>query len=304
VSSLFDIQARAYAGDDDLLRMQELVRRAVAAHGPRVECLAGDLDWRRYRFETVEPQADIRLWEQAGTLVAFAWAYPNGDLDLVVFPRELCPALVPSMLAFCETRATERPVTAWALAGNVALTQALLDAGLARGEDGYVHLHARLETLDLEPAAAPAGYTIRSIVGASEARARAAVHRAAFGSARHTDAACAELMRRARLYRHDLDVVAVAEGGELAAFALGWLDPEVGVGELEPVGTAPEHRRRGLARAVSREALRRLRAAGARDAIIYATPDNPASLATYLGLGLREIDRNVAFRRPARSALP
>ncbi len=77
--------------------------------------------------------------------------------------------------------------------------------------------------------------------------------------------------------------------------ALGWLDPDNHVGELEPVGTAPAYCGRGLARAVSQEALRRLQAAGARSAVIYALPENPASVSLYTSLGFRELDRNIGF---------
>lgn len=138
---------------------------------------------------------------------------------------------------------------------------------------------------------------MRAITGLSEAAARAAAHRAAFGSERVSTEVYAHLMCGARHYRPELDVVAVSPEGELAAMALGWLDPDNRVGELEPVGTAPAYRQLGLARAVSQEALRRLRAAGARSAVIYALPENTVSVTLYASLGLRELDRNVGFIR-------
>ena len=64
-------------------------------------------------------------------------------------------------------------------------------------------------------------------------------------------------------YRPDLDLVVEAPDGSYAAFALAWYDPENRVGELEPVGTDPRFRRRGLGRAVNLFGLERLREVGA-----------------------------------------
>jgi GNAT superfamily N-acetyltransferase len=60
-------------------------------------------------------------------------------------------------------------------------------------------------------------------------------------------------------YRAALDQVIEAADGAYAAFALGWIDVDSHVGELEPVGTHPAHRRKGLAAAVSLAALHALR---------------------------------------------
>jgi len=162
----------------------------------------------------------------------------------------------------------------------------------------YLHLFRTLDT-PLEAPSVPAGYHVRSVAGPVEAAPRAAVHRAAFGSGRVTTEVYSRLMRGARHYRPELDVVVVAPGGGFAAMALGWFDPDNLVGELEPVGTAPDYRRLGLARAASLEALRRLRAAGARSAVIYALPANAGSVELYASLGFREVDRNIGFVRPS-----
>ena len=72
-------------------------------------------------------------------------------------------------------------------------------------------------------------------------------------------------------YAPDLDLVAVAPDGRVAAFAILWLGPAVAgrrEGHFEPVGTRPEFRRRGLARALLLDGMRRLRAAGATHALV------------------------------------
>lgn len=93
------------------------------------------------------------------------------------------------------------------------------------------------------------------------------------------------------IYRGELDIVAVAEDGSLAAYGLGWLDPDSGCVLLEPVGTDPDYVQRGLARAVCADILRRARDLGATQAIVGPRGDNsyPIPRRVYAGLGMQEV---------------
>jgi ribosomal protein S18 acetylase RimI-like enzyme len=94
-------------------------------------------------------------------------------------------------------------------------------------------------------------------------------------------------------------VVETSEG-RFAAYVLCWYDAENRAAEFEPVGTHPEHRRRGLASAVCRFALRRLRDEGAQTVVVYAggrDEDAPAR-DLYESLGFRLHARELELRRP------
>jgi ribosomal protein S18 acetylase RimI-like enzyme len=79
----------------------------------------------------------------------------------------------------------------------------------------------------------------------------------------------------------ELELTAVTADGTAAAVV--WCDVDVydpdlrpqPVGIVEVVGTAPEHRRRGLAYSMTAEALRRLRRRGASSASLYVDGLNP-----------------------------
>jgi ribosomal protein S18 acetylase RimI-like enzyme len=75
-------------------------------------------------------------------------------------------------------------------------------------------------------------------------------------------------------------------------YCLAWLDDANRVGELEPVGTYPDHRRPGLASAVCRFALHRLREEGAERGIVYSLPGSDAT-ALYESIGMREHARSL-----------
>src|SRR4051794_22722208 len=85
------------------------------------------------------------------------------------------------------------------------------------------------------------------------------------------------------------------------SYCLAWLDDENRVGELEPVGTHADFRRRGLAAAVCAFALRRLREEGAELAVVYARGNaayaGPKQL--YESLGFRPHARTVTYRAGA-----
>ncbi len=63
----------------------------------------------------------------------------------------------------------------------------------------------------------------------------------------------------ASFYNAELDIVAVAPDGRFAAFCTVRIDPVSKIAELEPVGTNPEFRKLGLARAVVLEGLHRVK---------------------------------------------
>jgi ribosomal protein S18 acetylase RimI-like enzyme len=90
----------------------------------------------------------------------------------------------------------------------------------------------------------------------------------------------------------DLELLALADDGTPAAVV--WCemeahDPDLRpqpVGVIEVVGTLRAHRRRGLARALTAEALRRLRLHGAASASLYVDGLNPTrAFDLYAGLG-------------------
>ena len=100
-------------------------------------------------------------------------------------------------------------------------------------------------------------------------------------------------------YRSDLDCVAEAPDGRLAAYCLAWLDADNRSGELEPVGTHPDFRRLGLGSAVCRFALRRLEEEGATQAMWLlpspATPETLGPKALYESIGFVETSRFLRY---------
>jgi mycothiol synthase len=89
----------------------------------------------------------------------------------------------------------------------------------------------------------------------------------------------------------------VAPDGRFAAFTLVWYDAAMRMGLFEPVGCDPEFQRRGLARAVMTEGMRRLHALGAARAHVNAWRDDSAGAHAYRAIGFQVVDRLVIWKK-------
>jgi predicted N-acetyltransferase YhbS len=98
-------------------------------------------------------------------------------------------------------------------------------------------------------------------------------------------------------YRPDLDLVALAADGTPACMVGLWYDRYNSWGVLEPVGTNAAYRKRGLARALIGEGMRRLAsiatADGGRFDGLWVGSDQPF----YLAVGFRVMNRWPIWRK-------
>lgn len=146
----------------------------------------------------------------------------------------------------------------------------------------------------LPPSAPPAGTRLRAVREA-DLDERVAVHRAAFAPSHFTRAAYQRL-RAAPGYRADLDVVAVAPDGRLAAYAVGWFDPLNRLGVVEPLGTDPLRQRQGYGTAVLLEGLRRMRDLGAPAAFLH-TGEAAEAVKLYESVGFRIVGTEAQYTK-------
>jgi ribosomal protein S18 acetylase RimI-like enzyme len=293
------VGVRPYAGPADLRRMQALVTRAWVLQGPKVERHIGDVAWGRFQHVGREPEWRTLLWEEGGEVVAWAWLFRPHTLDFQLHSER--PELLHAVLDWFEAEAEgDEPLVTSALPVDEAAVAELERRGYeaVRDQPWFAHLIRDLSEPVPEPRV-PDGFRLRSVSGDEDVAARVAVHRAAFHPSRVTEESYRNV-RRAYPYRADLDCVVEAPDGSFASYCLVWLDETIGVGELEPVGTHPDHQRRGLASAVCRFALRRLAALGATTAIVYARGDDayPAPKRLYESSGFRAHTRSQDFRKP------
>jgi ribosomal protein S18 acetylase RimI-like enzyme len=289
---------RPYSGQDDLRRMQALTRRLWSQ---ACRWHSGELVWLRFQHIGREAEWRTCLWEHGDEVVAWAWVTLPGHLDLHVDPAHA--EVAGEILRWFDDVADGDGRTVTVLDAEADLIHVLRRDGYHERTTGPYFIHLRRSLVDLPEPRIPDGYTLRSVRGESDAGVRAAVHRAAFsrpgGPPSSVSADGYLRVMRARPYRAELDWLVEAPDGTPAASSLGWLDEHNRVAVLEPVGTDPGHRRRGLASAASLAALHAARRLGAESARVCARGDDdyPSARATYASLGFRRYARNVTFVR-------
>ncbi len=105
-------------------------------------------------------------------------------------------------------------------------------------------------------------------------------------------------------FRYDLVPIAVAPDGAFAGYCMSWWDPRSASVEIEPLGTHPDFRRKGLARAIVHEVFRRSRPLGAKYVLVWGGTANPEAKALYESAGMwsRRVlrDYRIDVRRPER----
>jgi mycothiol synthase len=305
---------RAYRGDPDLQRLLAALSRAHADPSGTSLLHPGDLVWAIYQNTLFDPQRSIELWESSDSgLVGFGF-FEDGDFDTQCFVQDPDErfAFEADALALAGERARQAGAAELrtAILASAALRHDLLAAKdfvpddtrvTRRGEPHTAFLNLRRSLDDLAvQAAMPNEFIVRPVGREEEWQARVDLHRVVWAPSRVTLEAYRRL-RAAPVYRSDLDLVAVAPDGSLAAYAIVWYDAACRVGEFEPVGTHPAYRRRGAARAVMLAGLRCLHELGAYRALVTSSATNPASIGLYESVGFRIADRERFYRAPTET---
>jgi len=175
---------------------------------------------------------------------------------------------------------------------------AFLEAGgFQRGE--YVEVNM-LRSLDdsIGEQPVPSGFVVRSVADdPREVSLRAEAQRDVWRPWTVGDVTDEQYARFMRMpgYDRDLDVVAVALDGTIAAYVNGWLDPVNKIGDLGPVGAREAYRRKGLTRAVLLECMRRMKAKGMERVCVSTGEGNVAARNLYGSVGFRVVNRYVEY---------
>ncbi len=274
--------------DTALPRMQALASElwtTAARHHP------GQLAWSAAYGE---PEA-LDLGPVLAVDGAWAWLESPGWLEVCGADPEAVRAVVDAALDECRTARVDEVTTSTLETEDVVLS-VLADVGFTEVESPWV-THHFLDLADLPPVALPDGYAIRAVLP-GEHEQRSAVHRAAWSATSLVTARAYERLMATPPYRPATDHVVVPDAGEWVASCCVWLDETTGVALVEPVGCVEEHRRRGLASAVSVSALTAARELGATTGLVCPRGDDdyPAPALLYRGIGFEPGARTRTYR--------
>jgi ribosomal protein S18 acetylase RimI-like enzyme len=86
-------------------------------------------------------------------------------------------------------------------------------------------------------------------------------------------------------FARELVPIIAAPDGALAAYCIGWFDPRTRTVEIEPLGTHPEFRRLGLARAIVQEVVKLSAQRAAKSVMVWGVSTNPEAVHLYESAG-------------------
>jgi mycothiol synthase len=283
---------RPYASHNDFRRLTTFLAQCRSNIDHAHYLHIGDLVWQVFHMlAEYQPSDILHLWEdEQQNLVGFVLVYPPfGMFDLQLLPTYSGSTVEAHMLTWVQNyfevkrqQATSGDLYTLVHERDTQRIVLLEANGFVRGAPWLYLQRSLAESLPEYPTIE--GFTIRSVIGEVEAGERATVLAATFGAP-----VFAERYRQfmhAPSYIPELDVIAVAPNGQFGAFAMCWVDTISKVGQFEPVGTAPDFRRRGLGHAVLHEGVRRMAAHGAEQVIVIVEAAEQAAVELYTSIGL------------------
>ncbi len=302
------VSSRAFAGLSDVTLVQEVASRAWPSTWH-----PGGLGWALATSGLVER---IELFLGGDRPIGWAGADRSGAITAQIDPNDGsdAPLLVEWCLAATDAECLEVPL------GDQEddLVAAFVEAGFEVSSD-LEPIVGMFRSADdsLCPPPCPPGYSIRATTP-EEVRARVEAHRAAWlpsalpwhpehrpaqtpAATSSYDVVAHEQVTRIFLYDVELDLVVEASDGALVGCCIVWLDPRLGVAEIEPLGIHPAHRRKGLAGALCHEAVARVAGRGGSEVLINTGPRTayPAPAAAYAraGFAVRALGRRYRLER-------
>jgi len=308
------LQGRAYCAPSDLATMRALLlagtQSGIAASYPH----PGLLDWAtHYPPDETANRQNLRLWEavdtEPPTLVAWALFFDHeGTFDLFVHPTiydtPLQATVVADYVAWAEARARAAGLAHlspfWMYDYDKVMARLLEAHGFhAVQADPPAPLFARpLTALPTVPL--PAGFTIQGVKTQHDGQLRAQVTHGAFQPQADWGRYWADYAQfiGSSVYDGDRDLFVRSPDGRGAAACTIWFDEVNRVGLFEPVATHPDFQRQGLGKAVMAEGLRRMAAAGMKQAVLGFDPNNRAALALYTAMGFQTACYFALYSKP------
>ena len=296
------MNSHEYTGPADMEAMVDLVRACWRENGPRTRFHVGDLYWWMRLRGHLQPDPDIRLWtDEAGSTIGLAWMYPPSYSDVLVRPDHRGSGIESEILHWMEERVlasdkqeSSDPTFELGGHGDSEWESYIESQGYILSDTSIIHFWQPLDDVPSTPP--PQGFRVQGSGGEADAFARDAVLGRSFNRSDSRQDLYLNAMRTPG-YRKDLDLAVVTDAGELVAMCITWLDSNNKAGLFEPVGCYPDYRRRGLSRALIAEGLRRLKALGAKTAVVYPWSTNEPAIRLYESCGFRELFRDRTYTK-------
>jgi mycothiol synthase len=240
----------------------------------------------------------VTLWEADGQIAAMLNPDGPGEAFFQIHPAYRESVSMSEMLDVAEQKLFrtndpgKKELLVWVNEDDDQTKRLFTERGYQRSKFKGEHMRRRSLAQPIPDPLPQNGYTLRALGDESELPARSWLSWKVFHPDEPDDKYQGwewyKNVQRVPLYRRDLDIVAVAPDGELAAFCTVWFDDITRTAVFEPVGTHPDHQKRGLGKVVMSEGLRRAQRLGATLATVSSY--SAGAHALYQSMGFTEFD--------------
>lgn len=275
----------------------------------RIEPLGGDLDQVVSFMRAANPFAEHTWGWETGRFIDFRWggnivreaAAPGffarhctlirrgddlvaliiaetGDDDHCVMTPEEDPATLDRALEWLLERRQGRRTILLPSDEATWIHEVLERRGLSRGDVADVAWEYDVAAVPVS--FEPEGYTVGAVRGPEDYPGIDRTLEGAFGGNRNR-VPVLESLAGNPAYRPELAIVARTAAGEIAAYCRGTVDPDRGIGSIDPVATHPDHQRRGLGAAIVLRCFAEQRRLGAARSFIGSGPPGSAGSNLY-----------------------
>lgn len=251
-----------------------------------------------------EWESDIGIWEENGEILAVvnSEGEVRGEAFVQIARLDLPEDVLTEMFAFCEANLCEEEDGTRTLYLRIPVQASRMEAMATERSYTRLEYTSRMAILPLEaafPVVLPGGLTFAygdevtpAEKGLAHARAfdyydESRVHRERAPIAFHS-------MTKMPDYRPDLDLHVRDPDGRIVAFATMWVDRQNRIGILEPVGTVPQYRQRGLGRACVAQLANQVRDEGGVE--VHVGSDQPF----YVRLGFEPQDKYGIWKKATK----
>lgn len=303
------VTSRYYETEHDLQQILDLLMKARALTNDWRYFHVGEFLFEFFMVDChLNPQEHIRLWHaEDGKLVGYAILGEDPTFNCQVLPEFAWSGIEAEALAWAEKRVNElRRLDEQRWGGNLisgarqddAQRIAFLEQHGFRFADKFAEVNMLLFLSEPipEPVISP-GCQVRAVAESGEISNRAEAQREVWQPWSVGDVSDEDYARFMRLpgYHRDLDVVAIAADGVIAAYVNGWIDPVNKIGDFGPVGARQAYRRQGFARAVLLESLRRMRVHGMERVCVSTGVRNTPAIQLYESVGFRIVNQYLDY---------
>lgn len=294
------VRHRLYKDNADYIKIRDFLQESVSASGPSFYFGLGDFDFcvalessPNYLDNVDEIFKDACLWFDDDKLIGGIW--PSGNIvDIFIHPHK--KGLFNEMISVGEkfvnssiseeTKGSE--IEWWIFEGDMELENVLKYRGYYK-TDLYRTHRVFDYSLPIELQQLPKGYTIRNFLDCDDISIFAELYKNYFKI--NLKENTLRNFTQTPTYRRELDLVVTAPDGTIACVCTIRYDEKNKIGTFEPVACHPDHKRKGLGKAIMLEGLKRVRNLGA-NIVTVQTSDPKRNLPAnklYESVGFRKI---------------